>query len=340
MARSFGSDNNSGIHPAIMDALVKANTGHAIGYGDDEITKLAEDKFRQLFGCELDVYFVFSGTAANILSLATLCQPFHSIICAETSHIHVDECGAPERFIGCKIIPVKTKNGKLTVEIVEPYLTGFGTEHHSQPRIISIAQASELGTVYRPIEIKALSDLAHKHSMYLHIDGARIANAVASLGCSISDISKFSGADILTFGGTKNGMMFGEAIIFFDKTLSKKFKFIRKQGMQLYSKMRFVSAQFVAYLENGLWLQNARNANKMANLLADEIKKIPQINITQVTESNGVFAKIPKRIIEPLREQFFFYNWDEANDEVRWMCSFDTSEKDVIDFVSVIKKLL
>lgn len=340
MAKSFASDNNSGVHPIIMEALSKANTGHTIGYGDDEITRTAEEKFRLLFGCDLDVYFVFSGTAANVISLASLCEPFHSIICAETSHIHVDECGAPERFTGCKLIPVKTKYGKLTPELIEAYLTGINVEHHSQPHIISITQASELGTVYRPDEIKALSELAHKHNMYLHIDGARIANAVASLGCSVSEITKASGVDVLTFGGTKNGMMFGEAIIFFNKALSKNFKFIRKQGMQLYSKMRFVSVQFIAYLENGLWLQNAKNANNMANILAEEIKKIPQIRITQKVEANGVFAQVPKYIIEPLLKDFFFYFWDEPNDEVRWMCSYDTTETDVLDFVGAIKKLL
>jgi threonine aldolase len=340
MARSFASDNNSGVHPLIMEAIFKANNGHTIGYGEDDITKAAEEKFKQLFGCELDVYFVFTGTAANVTSIASLCEPFHSIICAETSHINVDECGAPERFTGCKLIPVKTKNGKLSPDLIEPYLTGINVEHHSQPRIISITQASEMGTVYWPDEIKALSELAHKHNMYLHIDGARIANAVASLNCSVSEITKAAGVDVLTFGGTKNGMMFGEAVIFFDKTLSKDYKFIRKQGMQLYSKMRFVSAQFLEYLENDLWLQNARNANKMTKLLAEEIMKIPQIRITQNIEANGVFAQIPRHIIEPLRKDFFFYNWDEKNDEVRWMCSFDTTEKDVLDFIGAIKKIL
>jgi threonine aldolase len=338
--KSFASDNNSGVHPKILEALTQANKGHAVGYGDDEITKKAIEKFKQLFNPDIDVYFVFTGTAANVLSIAALCKPYHAVICANTSHLHVDECGAPERFTGCKLITVPATDGKLDVQSIKPYLTEFDFEHHVQPLMISLSQSNELGTVYTPEEIKAIARLAHENNMYLHIDGARIANALVSLGCTIKEITCDAGVDVVSFGGTKNGMMFGEAVIFFNKKLSQEFKYIRKQGMHLYSKMRFASAQFIAYLENDLWLKNAAHSNRMAKLLEKEIKKLSNIKITRPVESNGVFAIIPETIIEPLRDKYFFYTWDEHRSEVRWMCSFDTTEEDILDFVAVIKSLL
>ena len=338
--KSFASDNNSGIHPAIMRAIETANFEHAIGYGDDLVTEQAVNAFKKLFNQEVDVYFVFNGTGANVLALTTLSNSFNSVICAQTSHINVDECGAPEKFSNCKLIPVLTPDGKLTPELILPYLKNFGDPHHSQPGIISISQVTELGTVYKPHEIKAISELAHKHGMFLHVDGARIANAVASLNGHINEIIFDAGVDVISFGGTKNGMMFGEAVIFFNKALSENFKFYRKQGMQLYSKMRFVSAQFIEYLKDDLWIYNAQHSNRMAQKLYQKIQSFPQLIVTQKVESNGIFVKLPENIVESLQEKYFFYPWDIEKSEYRWMCSFDTTEEDIDTFINSIKELL
>ncbi len=338
--RGFASDNNSGVHPDILAAMGKVNMGHTIAYGDDIYTNSALGKMKEIFGEDSDIYFVFIGTAANVLGLDTITQSYNSIICAETSHIHEDECGAPEKFTGCKLLALHTEDGKLTPEIVSKELYGFDFEHHSQPKVISITQSTEMGTVYTPGEILNLSEIAHKYGMLLHMDGARIANAAAFLGLSFEKFTRDVGVDVLSFGGTKNGMMYGEALVFFDKKYSENFKYIRKQGMQLASKMRFISAQFEEYLNNDLWLRNAQHSNKMARLLADKLKDIPELRITQKVESNGIFARIPKEIIPVLQEEYFFYVWDEKNSEVRWMCSFDTSEEDVINFADLIKKVI
>ncbi len=340
MFKGFASDNNSGVHPTILKAMEAANQGHVVGYGNDPFTAKAIDIFKEKFGASTEVFFVFNGTGANVLSLSTLTQSFNSIICAETAHIQEDECGAPEKFIGCKLIPVDPVNGKVTPEAVLPHLKGFDFEHHSQPRVISISQVTEMGTVYSPNEIKALADLAHKHNMYLHMDGARIANAAVSLDLDFRTFTVDCGVDVLSFGGTKNGMMMGEAVLFFNPELTKQTKYLRKQSMQLYSKMRFVGAQFIAYLENDLWKETASHSNKMAKLLEAEVAKIPEIKITQPVSANGVFAIVPKEIIEPLHERFFFYMWDEMLSEVRWMTSFDTTEEEIYDFVKLIKELL
>jgi len=338
--RGFASDNNSGVHPDIFEAMNRVNIGHTIGYGDDIYTDSALDKMKDIFGVDSDIYFVFIGTAANVLGLDSITQSYNSIICSETSHIHEDECGAPEKFTGCKLLALHTEDGKLTPEIVSKELYGFDFEHHSQPKVISITQSTEMGTVYTPAEIRDLSGIAHKYGMLLHMDGARIANAAACLGLSFEKFTRDVGVDVLSFGGTKNGMMYGEAVVYFDKKHSENFKYIRKQGMQLASKMRFISAQFKEYLNNDLWLRNAQHSNKMAQLLASKIKGIPKIQITQKVESNGVFARIPKVIIPILQEEYFFYVWDEKNSEVRWMCSFDTSEEDINGFTDLLKKLV
>ncbi len=337
--RGFASDNNSGVHPEIMKAIMDANKGHTIAYGDDIYTERAKAKFYEYLGNDIDVYFVFIGTAANVLGLNAATRSWNAVICAETAHINVDECGAPEKFNGFKLLSLETPNGKLTVELIQKHMHGFGFEHHSQPKVISITQATELGTVYTPEEIKTLADFAHKNNMYLHMDGARIANAAVSLGVGFKEFTKDAGVDILSFGGTKNGMMYGEAIVFFNKQLGEEFKYIRKQGMQLASKMRFISAQFERYLKDDLWKQNAEHSNKMAQLLASKIQEIPQIKITQKVEANGVFAIVPSReIIEELMNEYFFYDWDESRNEVRWMCSFDTQEEDIMKFTELIKK--
>ncbi len=340
MKRGFASDNNSGIHPEILSALSTANVDHAVGYGGDELTQQAISRFKQEFGEPTDVYFVFNGTGANVLSLSTLTRSFHSVICAETAHIQVDECGAPEKFTGSKLLSVDTIKGKITPEGIAKYLHGFDFEHHSQPGIVSISQVTELGTVYSVDEIKAITSLAHQHGLFVHMDGARIANAAVALNLPFRAFTVDAGIDVLSFGGTKNGMMIGEAVLFFNPELSKSTKYIRKQSMQLFSKMRFVSAQFLAYFNNELWKRNATHSNRMARLLENEIRKIPAIQLTQNVEANGVFAIVPREIIPQLQEKYFFYMWDEHRSEVRWMTSFDTQEEDILNFVALIKSLI
>lgn len=338
--KGFASDNNSGVHPEIFKAMEAANSGHVTGYGDDHYTLGAIDIFKKEFGEDTEVFFVFNGTGANVTGLSSATHSFHSIICAETAHIQVDECGAPEKFTGCKLLPVASVNGKLTPQAIQRHLYGFDFEHHSQPRIISISQTTELGTVYRPVEIRTLADLAHKNNMLLHMDGARIANAAVALNMDFREFTRDCGVDILSFGGTKNGMMMGEAVLIFNPELAVNTKYIRKQSMQLFSKMRFVGAQFIAYFKDDLWRKTATHANKMAKLLEGEILKIPQIKITRPVEANGVFAEIPQEIIEPLQQRFFFYIWDETKSEVRWMTSFDTEEKEIFEFTKLINRLL
>lgn len=340
MRKGFASDNNAGIHPEILKALAEVNPGHVVGYGNDPYTRQAVDLFKKEFGNETEVFFVFNGTGANVLSLATLTRSYHSIICAETAHIQEDECGAPEKFTGCKLLPVETHNGKLTPEAIEVHLKGFDFEHHSQPKVISISQVTEMGTVYRPDEIKALANLAHGHKMYLHMDGARIANAAAALNLPFRSFTKDCGVDVLSFGGTKNGMMMGEAVLFFNPALTSETKYLRKQSMQLFSKMRFVSAQFLAYFTDELWRRSAQHANKMAKMLEEKVSDIPGVTITQKVEANGVFAILPKEIIKPLQEKFFFYIWNDKASEVRWMTSFDTTEEEITEFTQTIKNLI
>jgi threonine aldolase len=338
--RSFASDNNAGIHPKVLEAITAANEGHVIAYGDDPYTACAVKLFREHFGKHVEVFFVFGGTGANVLGLKAMTQPHHAIVCAYTAHINVDECGAPEKSTGCKLLSVRTPDGKLTVDHVRPWLDVLGVEHHAQPRVISISQATEMGTVYTPAELKTLARFAHKQGMLLHMDGARISNAAASLKTSLRAITGDAGVDVLSFGGAKNGMMYGEAVVFFDPALAKDFKYTRKQGTHLPSKMRFISAQFEALLSDDLWRQNAIHANRMAQILAKELEKIPQVEITQKVESNGVFARLPPKYIPQLQKQYFFYVWDEAISEVRFMTSFDTTEDDIADFVALVKKTL
>jgi len=338
--RGFASDNNSGIHPEILKAIDSANVGHSKGYGDDIWSNEAVELFRKEFGDDTEVFIVLTGTGANILGIQSAIQSFHSVICAETAHIHTDECGAPEKFTGSKIIPVATQNGKITPEQIGKYLHGFEFEHHSQPGLISITQVSELGTVYTVDEIKALADLAHLHGMFLHMDGARISNAAVSLGLPFRAFTKDAGVDILSFGGTKNGMMIGEAVLFFNPAFALQSKYYRKQAAQLFSKMRFVGAQFVPYLRDEIWKTNATHSNRMAKILEAEIRKLKGVEITQLVEGNGVFAIVPKEIIPQLQNEYFFYMWDEHRGEVRWMTSFDTTEEDIMNFAKLLRDLL
>ena len=339
-SRSFASDNNAGVHPKIMEAITAATDGHVIAYGDDPYTARAVKLFREHLGRGVEVYFVFGGTGANVLGLKAGTESHHAIICAQTAHINVDECGAPEKFTGCKLLPVATPDGKVRVEQIKPPLNEVGFEHHVQPRVISVAQATEMGTVYTPSELKGLAKFAHEHDMLLHVDGARIANAAAGLKVKLSEITKDAGVDILSFGGAKNGMMYGEAVVFFDQTLAKDFKYTRKQGTHLPSKMRFISAQFEALLTNELWRHNAQHANQMAQRLASELGKISRITITQNVESNGVFAIVPKKYVPLLQKRYFFYVWNEEISEVRFMTSFDTTEADIADFVALLRKTI
>lgn len=339
-SRGFASDNNSGIHPVILKAIGAANSGHSIGYGDDKWTGEAVGLFRKEFGDDTEVFFVLTGTGANILGIKSAVHSFHSVICAETAHIHTDECGAPEKFTGSKLIPIATQNGKITPEQIEKHLHGFGFEHHSQPGLISITQVTEVGTIYSVDEISALADLAHRHGMYLHMDGARISNAAVSLGLPFRTFTKDAGVDILSFGGTKNGMMIGEAVLFFNPALTSHSKYYRKQAAQLYSKMRFIGAQFVPYLRDEIWKINATHSNRMAKILETEILKLKGIEITQSVDANGVFAIVPKELIPRLQQEYFFYTWDDHRGEVRWMTSFDTTEEDILDFAKLLRKLL
>jgi threonine aldolase len=339
-ARSFASDNNAGIHPQVLNAIASANRGHAVGYGDDIYTEAAVRKFKQLFGTNTEVFIVFNGTAANCLSLKALTTSHHAVLCSAASHINTDECGAPERFTGCKLLALPTDDGKLTVENVEHAYHGIGDQHHVQPRVISITQATEMGTVYTPAEIKALASFAHTRGMFLHMDGARIANAAASLGLTLKQITRECGVDVLSFGGTKNGVLGAEAVVFFDKALARDFLFLRKQGMQLASKMRFISAQLDALLTNNLWLKSAQHSNRMAKLLEKELRAISKVKIVYPVQANGVFAQIPRQAIAKIQKRYFFYVWNEEASVVRWMCSFDTTEADVKAFARFVAQSL
>lgn len=339
-ARSFASDNNAGVHPEVLKALSAVNQGHTVGYGDDPYTDSAVRQFQRHFGKDVGVFFVFNGTAANCLGLKALTKSYDAVICAEGAHINVDECGAPEKFTGCKLIPIPAKEGKLTVDSVSAAYHGIGDQHHVQPRVISITQATEVGTVYKTDEIRKLAAFAHERGMFLHVDGARIANAVAALKLNLRECTGELGVDVLSFGATKNGGMGAEAVVFFNPKLAADFKFYRKQGMQLASKMRFLSAQFEALFKNHLWLQNARHSNRMAQLLKRELSKIPQVKISYTVEANGVFAQIPRRAISKIQKRYFFYVWDEAQSVVRWMCSWDTTEADVKDFAEYVRHVI
>jgi threonine aldolase len=339
-ARSFASDNNAGVHPEVLKAIAAVNQGHVVGYGDDPHTASAERAFRRNFGDGIAVFFVFNGTAANCLGLKSLTESYDAVICTEAAHIYNDECGAPEKFTGCKLIQLPTKDGKVTVNGAASVCHGVGDQHHVQPRVISITQATEVGTVYRPQEIRKLADFAHERGMFLHMDGARIANAAASLGLSLSAITADVGVDVLSFGATKNGGMGAEAVVFFNAKLAANCKFHRKQGMQLASKMRFLSAQFEALFKNDLWLTNAQNANRMAQLLREQVSGITGVKIVYRVEANGVFAKIPRRSISELQKRYFFYVWNEDQSVVRWMCSWDTTESDVKQFAEFVRRTI
>ncbi len=339
MEHTFGSDNYSGVHPDIMEALQRANRGHDASYGSDEVTERAIQKFKEYFGGDIEVFFVYNGTGANVLGLSALTHSFNAIICSELAHLYVDESTATEKFTGCRQATVPTKNGKIYLEQIEERIQRLGDQHHPQAKVISISQSTEYGTVYSANEIADIATLAKKYNLYLHMDGSRISNAAVSLQKDFKEFTRDAGVDVLSFGGTKNGMMFGEAVIFFKAELAENFKFIRKQGMQLHSKMRFISAQFEALLSNDLWKKNASHANAMAKLLAIELTKSTTIKINQSVDANAVFASMPSHIIPLLQKEQFFYVWTEKTSEARLMCSFDTQEKNIKKFIEKVREL-
>lgn len=338
MKRGFGSDNHSGVHPRIMEALLAANVEHAPSYGTDEWTEKASQEFRRQFGPDAQVYFVFNGTAANVTALRAITRPYHSVFCADVAHINVDECGAPEQMAGCKLIPLPTVNGKLQVAELEKAFIRRGDQHYSQTQAISITQPTELGTTYSIDELRTLIAWAKSKKLLVHIDGSRLSNAAYYLGKSLREITADLGVDVVSYGGTKNGLMMGEAVVFFNKSLAEDFKYIRKQSSQLPSKSRFIAAQFLAYFQNDLWKDIAGNSISMAKLLYEEARHVPGVEIRCAPEGNAVFAKIPQAWVKALREHFFFYVWDENTFECRWMTSWDTTADDIHTFVKLLKE--
>lgn len=338
--RGFASDNYAGVHPEIVSALAEANDGHQIAYGGDAYTHRLTKLFVELFGAGTEIFPVFNGTGANVLALQSLLPRWGAVIAAETAHINVDEGGAPERVGGMKLLTVPSDDGKLTPELIERQAWGWGDEHRAQPLAVSLTQSTELGTVYSVAELKAITDYAHAHSMAVHMDGARIANAAVSLDSSFKEFTRDVGIDILSFGGTKNGLMGGEIVVALNPERADGLVYLRKLNMQLASKMRFFSAQFLALLEGDLWQRSAAHANAMATRLRAGVEGLPGVTLTQQTQANGVFAILPEGVADRLRESFRFYDWDAARREVRWMCSFDTTEEDVDAFVTALTDLV
>jgi threonine aldolase len=336
--KSFGSDNHAGAHPAVLAAVMAANSGDAVAYGDDALTSRVQARLCAASGARRS-YFVFNGTAANILGLSLMVRPFEAVICAETSHVNVDECGAAERLLGCKLLPVSAPDGKLTPDLVTRRLTGVGDEHRVQPRVIQVAQVTELGTCYSLGELRELQEFGRAHGLLLYLDGARIANAAAYLGCSLADLA--SCADVLSFGGTKTGALGVEAVLVMSDELADGAQYHRKQLTQLASKMRFLSAQIDALLSDDLWLTTARHANAMACRLAAAIDDVPGVQLSHQVQSNGVFTDMTREHIERLQRERSVQIWPEPADDrcvVRWMTVFDTSEADVDQLAAAIRQ--
>ena len=340
LTKGFASDNYSGVHPEIMEALFNANISHAPSYGADHFTEEAVSRFRALFGKGVEVFFVYNGTGANVLGLKTVTQSFNSILCSDLAHINVDESTAPELFTGCKLVTMPHIHGKITPELVKERIQRLGDQHHPQAKVISISQTTEYGTAYTVSEITALSEVTKQHKMFLHMDGSRISNAAVALNKNFREFTIDAGVDILSFGGTKNGMMFGEAVVFFTNDAHQNFKYFRKQGMQLHSKMRFIAAQFTALLSNDLWRRNASHANAMAKKLSTGLSRIDRITITHPVDANSVFAVMPEQAIPLLQKEFPFYVWNEKLSEVRLMCSFDTTDEDVEKFLKIAETVV
>ncbi|TDB84929.1 low specificity L-threonine aldolase [Actinomadura sp. KC216] len=335
-ARGFASDNQASVHPDILAALATVNDGHQPAYGDDAVTARLREIVRRHFGPRAEVFPMFNGTGANVVSLQAMSERWSSVVCPESAHINTDECGASEKIAGLKLVTVPTPDGKLTPELIEAHATGFGNIQRRQPAVVSITQSTELGTVYTPEETAAVAAAARERGMSVHMDGARIANAAASLGVPLRALTTDAGVDVLSFGGTKNGLLLGEAIVVLNPDAVRGVAYLRKSSMQLASKMRYVSAQLAALLDGDLWLRNATHANAMARRLEAAARTVPGVEITQAVESNAVFAMIPKGAAERLRKRFPFYTWDDRTGEVRWVCSFDTTETDVDAFTTAL----
>ena len=340
LARGFASDNSATVHPLVLAAIANVNVGHAVGYGHDEFSQRVEALIAGQFGDGARAFLVFNGTAANVLSLRAACRPWGAAICSESSHLNVDEGGAPEAIAGVKLLTMAGEDGKLTPEHAERRIERVGDEHAVQPRVLSLSQCTELGTVYTVQETRALADLAHAHGLVLHMDGARLSNAAAALERPLSALTADVGVDILSFGGTKNGLLGAEAVVIVNAELAEGFQYLRKQSLQLASKMRYLAAQFEALLTDELWLRCARQANAMAARLAQGVGSVPGVTITRPVQTNAVFARLPPEATAVLKEKFAFYTWDESAGEVRWMCSWDTTEEDVESFTAAIRKAL
>lgn len=337
MTKSFGSDNHAGTHPAVMRAINDANSGDAVAYGADPWTERATAELRRLSGAEGEVYLVFNGSGANVLGLGLLLDRHEAVICADTAHINTDECGSAERILGTKLLTVPALSGKLTPELIATRLAGRGDEHFAQPGVVAVTQATEVGTCYSLAELSKIHDFCADNGLRVYMDGARLANAAAHLGCTLADLAEH--ADVLSFGGTKNGAMGVEAIIVMRAEDAVSAPYLRKQHMQLSSKMRFLAAQLSALLEEDLWLKNARHANAMASRLASGLSGLPGVELVYPVESDAVFARLDRRHIEELRREWFFHDWDEPNSVVRWMTAFDTQESDVDAFLADITRV-
>jgi threonine aldolase len=337
-ARGFASDNSATIHPDVLAAIARVNVGHTFGYGHDEYTLSVERRVAECFGEHASAFFVFNGTGANVVSLRAACRRFEAVICAETAHLNVDECGAPEVIAGVKLLTVPGIDGKLTPDLVESRIARVGDEHAVQPHLVSISQCTELGTLYTPAEVRELADAVHEHDLLLHVDGARLSNAAAALGLALREVA--DGADVMSFGGTKNGLLGAEAVVLLNPELAQDFLYVRKQSMQLASKMRFLAAQFDALLTDDLWQRCAGQANAMAADLAKGLDGVAQLTITRPVQTNAVFALLPPSVIVWLQREYPFYVWDESAGEVRWMCSWDTTEEDVDGFAAAVRDAL
>jgi len=337
--RTFASDNFAPAHPKVMDAIVACNSGHAMAYGGDDLTKKAQAAFNRLFGREVGCHFVFNGTAANLTALMAFQKSYGSVICSDAAHIANDESTAPERFLGMRLTQITTEHGKISPEGLRAALGGAHGVHHPVPVALSLTQPTELGTVYSLDELTTLIAIAHEHGLGVHMDGARLGCAVAALGCTVKEMVVDTGVDILSFGGTKQGMMCGEAVIVLKPGLAEEFPYWQKHAMQLASKMRFIAAQFIALLEDDLWLDNARRANAAAAALKQAVESLPYVEIAHPVEANALFVQLPPALIEPLQQETFFWPWDLSKGMVRWMCAFDSGVDDVEHFVTVLKRL-
>lgn len=339
-AGSFASDNAAGVSPEVLDALAAANRGPALAYGDDEWTRRAEAAMRDLFGAPVETVLCWGGTGANVVGLATVLQPWQAVVCTSSAHLVTDECGALARFTGSSIVPVDHHDGKLAPDAIDPYLQWLGDEHHPQPAVVSVAQATEMGTTYTVDELAAICDRAHAHGLLVHLDGARIANALAATGSDIAAMVRDTGVDVMTFGMTKNGAMYGEAIVFVRPELAARAPFVRKQAGQLSSKTRFIAAQALALLDDDLWLRNAAHANAMAGELARAVAAVPGVEVATPPEVNAVFAEVPAASIEPLQQWSFFWDWDLTRSLVRWMTSFATTREDIDRFATGVRAIV